>query len=391
MLFRSLTNSSTIEDWLILHHTPSVGAVTFGHALRQFGTPQAVLNSSDSLLRKSNIFRKPALDFLAQERSIQLESIERDLEWLEEDNAKVVTFNDDAYPKLLKEIADPPPLLYIRGSVDTLSMPQLAVVGSRNPDPIGKEIAQDFARRLASAGLTITSGMALGIDTAAHYGALSGGSTIAVTGTGLDRVYPARNRELAHKIIEQGGAIVSELPIGTEPRAENFPRRNRIISGLSIGTLVVQAAQKSGSLITARLAMEQGREVFAIPGSIHNPLSRGSHRLIREGVKLVETTDDIVEELSGMLRMLGEQLTESEGEGGESAAKSGGKVENRDMYDADTVRVLDAIGHESILVDQVVENCGLTTETVSSIIMRLEIRGEVASAAGGRVLRLHPN
>jgi len=370
--------SGSIAAWLILHHTPTVGPVTFLKALDYFGAPEAVLASSSAQLRGSGLFRQPALDFLAQTEAQQVATIEPDLRWLEEEGAHLLTLSDERYPSLLKEITDPPPLLYVRGDVDLLSMPQLAMVGSRNPDRPGRETAHDFARRLAAAGMVVTSGMALGIDAEAHRGALQGGATIAVTGTGLDRVYPAKHRELAHEIAVQG-AIISELAIGSEPRPENFPRRNRIISGLSLGTLVVQAAKKSGSLITARLAMEQGREVFAIPGSIHNPLARGSHLRIRQGAKLVETTEDIVEELGGMFHLLESQLEEQVGH--DESLES--------ELEPEMVRVLEVVGHESMLVDEVVSLSGLTAEAVSSIIMRLEILGEVASAPGGRVTRLH--
>ncbi len=220
---------------------------------------------------------------------------------LEGDNRHLITLHDARYPTLLREIDDAPPMLFIQGDPTILNLPQIAIVGSRNPSASGRQTATDFAHFLASAGLAITSGLADGIDGAAHQGALeTKNSTLAVTGTGLDRVYPAKHRELAHRIAEQG-ALISELPPGTPPIPANFPRRNRIISGLSLGTLVVEAAQKSGSLITARLATEQGREVFAIPGSIHNPLARGCHALIRQGAKLVETAGDILEELAPLL------------------------------------------------------------------------------------------
>ena len=199
-----------------------------------------------------------------------------------------MTLHDARYPELLKQIADPPSILFVQGDVSLLAKWQIALVGSRNPSASGRDTAYEFSRYLAQDGITINSGLAMGIDAASHQGALAaGGKTIAVIGTGLDRVYPAKHRELAHEIASTG-AIVSEFALGTSPRAENFPRRNRIISGLSLGTVVVEAAVKSGSLITARMAMEQGREVFAIPGSIHNPLARGCHQLIRQGAKLVE-------------------------------------------------------------------------------------------------------
>ncbi|CAG0910748.1 unnamed protein product, partial [Cyprideis torosa] len=229
--------------------------------------------------------------------------IAADLNWLSHDKHYILPITSEQYPSLLRAIDDPPPLIYVVGDPNLLSYPQLAVVGSRNATRAGIANAEAFSLHLASAGLGITSGLALGIDTAAHRGALKAdGITLAVAGTGLDGVYPARNRSLAEEIARTG-ALISEFPIGTRPSPENFPRRNRIISGLSLGTLVIEAAAKSGSLITARLASEQGREVFAIPGSIHNPLARGCHQLIRQGAKLVETGDDILEELAAILNL----------------------------------------------------------------------------------------
>ncbi len=370
-----------IDAWLILRHTPSVGALTCGKLLQQFGSAVEVVRSSLATLRQSGLLKPQALEFLQQGESHWMATIERDLRWLEEDRAHIVTLEDEHYPPLLREISDPPPLLYVRGDVDRLSFPQLAMVGSRNPDPQGRENARDFARRLARAGMTVTSGLALGVDTESHRGALETGATIAVTGTGLDRVYPARNRELAHQIVESG-AMVSEFPIGTEPHPAHFPRRNRIISGLALGTLVVQAAKKSGSLITARLAMEQGREVFAIPGSIHNPLARGNHQLIRQGAKLVETTEDIVEELGGMITLLKEQLSLVEEDSDQSV--SGVLVADEGSPEA---LLLEQMGYEAILIDQLVALSGLTAEAVSSMIMRLEIEGALVSLPGGRVQR----
>jgi DNA processing protein len=254
---------------------------------------------------------------------------------------------------------------------------QLAMVGSRNPTPGGVRTASDFARHLAHAGLVITSGLALGIDAAGHAGALAAGQpTIAVMGTGLDRVYPGSHRELAHRIAAQG-ALVSELPIGAQPRPENFPRRNRIISGLSLGTLVVEAAQRSGSLISARCAAEQGREVFAIPGSIHNPLARGCHALIRQGAKLVETAEDVVNEL-GALALAG-TLQE---------VASPTPTDAAPRLDPEYAKLLDSIGFDPLPVDVLVATCGLTPAEVSSMLLQLELRGFVASSPGGLYNRL---
>jgi len=247
------------------------------------------------------------------------------------------------------------------------------MVGSRNPSTPGQETAREFAHHLAASGLTITSGLAIGIDGACHSGALEAdGITIAVAGTGLDRVYPASQHTLAHEIAQQG-ALVSEFPTGTQVRPGNFPRRNRIISGLSLGTLVVEAAEKSGSLITARLASEQGREVFAIPGSIHNPLARGCHRLIRQGAKLVETAGDILEELAPLLQDL-KPLPQTEHMDSDR---------QEPVLDSDYKLLLECMGFDSVQVDTLIERSGLTAEEVSSMLILLELDGHVSSAPGG--------
>lgn len=291
---------------------------------------------------------------------------------------------------MLKNISDAPPLLYTLGEVGILKLPQLAIVGSRNPTHAGKETAHDFAAYLTSMGMTVTSGMAMGIDTAAHQGALdvmakgvSGhGFTVAVTGTGLDRVYPAKNRDIAHKIAENG-IIISEYAPGTPPLPANFPRRNRIISGLSMGVLVVEAALQSGSLITARLATEQGREVFAVPGSIHHSLAKGCHALIREGAKLVETAEHILEELRGFREVLGD--SEARDQNSEPKAVSEHKVDGNTLINADDEykQVLKCIDFEPTSVDKVVERSGLTADAVCSMLLVLELQGYVTALSGG--------
>ncbi|MFO7602740.1 MAG: DNA-processing protein DprA, partial [Gammaproteobacteria bacterium] len=297
-----------------------------------------------------------------------------DLEWLQQPAAHIIGLNDPTYPALLKEIPDPPALLFVYGDPAVLNLPQLAMVGSRNPSPMGAETARDFAGHLAGWGLGITSGLAQGIDAASHAGALdAGGVTIAVTGTGLDRVYPAQHRDLAHRIAEQG-ALVSEFPAGTPPLTPNFPRRNRIISGLCMGTLVVEAAVQSGSLITARQALEQGREVFAVPGSIHNPQSRGCHSLIRQGAKLVEMAQDIFEELGGFMPVTGADA---------AAAEPGSDF----ALDEEYHKVLASVGHEPASVDSVVLRSGLTAEAVCSMLLVLELQGYLKSMTGGYYCR----
>jgi DNA processing protein len=293
-----------------------------------------------------------------------------DLAWLDDDAHHLLTWSDPDYPALLRQIADPPVLLYVHGDRALLGRPQLAIVGSRNPTAVGRENALAFARDLAASGLVITSGLALGIDAAAHRGALDAdGATIAVCGTGLDRIYPPGNRDLAHEIAARG-ALVSELPIGTPVRPGNFPVRNRIISGLSLGVLVVEAALRSGSLITARLAGEQGREVFALPGSIHSPMARGCHELIRQGAKLAETSAHILEEL-GAIASVSSRIIDADAAHADANLTA---VERQ---------LLDCLGYEPTHIDVLIDRSGLTADTVSSILLQLELRGFVLAGPGG--------
>ena len=278
--------------WVALNLIPGLGGETYRRLLQSFGEPANIFATRCGALDK--VVRAPIARAIAA--GPDPDALAPTLKWLEEPLNHIVTLADTDYPRALLEIPDPPPLLYVKGRRELLNRPALAVVGSRNATPQGLINAEHFAHFLSDSGLCIVSGMALGIDGAAHRGALQGAaSSIAVVGTGLDIVYPARHRDLAHELA-QSGALISEFPIGTPSKAQNFPRRNRIISGLSQGCLVVEAALQSGSLITARLAAEQGREVFAIPGSIHSPLAKGCHYLIKQGAKLVESAQDILEE-----------------------------------------------------------------------------------------------
>ncbi|MGZ8192916.1 MAG: DNA-processing protein DprA [Methylobacter sp.] len=293
--------------------------------------------------------------------------IDADLAWLEQSNNSVITFNDPNYPPQLKEISDPPPLLFVRGNPELLSAPQIAIVGSRNPSSLGLETARNFAKTLSHSGFVITSGLALGIDAASHQGALNAkGYTIAVAGTGLDRVYPARHKDLAIQIVNTG-AMISEFPPGTTAKANHFPRRNRIISGLCQGLLVVEAAKQSGSLITARMALEQNREVFAIPGSIHNPLARGCNALIREGAKLVETTQDILEELNQYNQQYENSLP----------------VDMQSTLDLEQQTLLNRVMFSPTSIDDLVEDTGESVEIISSMLLILELQGYIEAAAGG--------
>lgn len=360
--------SNALCWWLALWRTPGVGAITFQQLLQHYPSPEALFSEAkhrpDALPRLSDRSRSWLIN---PDWSL----IEQDLNWLDSDaQHHILCINDPDYPELLREIADPPPLLFVQGDVAVLQSTQLAMVGSRHASKTGQETAAAFAGELVRQGMVITSGLALGIDGAAHYGALmADGQTIAVAGTGLDKVYPARHQKLAEQIRQQG-AIISEFPIGTQPHPGNFPRRNRIISGLSRGVLIIEAAIRSGSLITARQALEQGRDVFAIPGSIHNPLARGCNALLRDGAKLVETAADILEELGWGGNFSGQNLPWNNAKENLSLDEEYGKL-------------LTCVGFEPTAVDTVVIRSGLTAEAVCSMLLVLELHGLVENTAGG--------
>jgi DNA processing protein len=372
---RTGIQADSLSNWLALYHTPGIGPARFHRLLEIFRDPADILSADSWQLRQ---FGLPDSTIEAL-RQPDAQAIEHDLEWQAKSGNRIMTCHDPDYPALLQEISDPPPLLYIHGNIDVLQEPQLAMVGSRNPTAAGRQTAIDFARHLSAAGLVITSGLALGIDAAGHQGALDAGSpTIAVMGTGLDRVYPARHRDLARQIAHTG-VLVSEFPPGTPPRAENFPRRNRIISGLSLGTLVVEAAIRSGSLISARYALEQGREVFAIPGSIHNPLARGCHHLIRQGAKLVETAQDIIGELGALATALGS---------GTTTTIPSADQETTPQLAKDYAQLLESIGFDNTSIDMLVKTTHLTPAEVSSMLLQLELNGYIAANPGGVYNRL---
>lgn len=351
-----------LAAWLRLTLIPGIGGETQRKLLAAFGLPEAVFSAGHTALH-AVIGNK--VDLLLDFDTAQ--AVDRSIAWADETGHTILTLADTGYPQSLLEIADPPNVLYVRGNPALLQKRGLAVVGSRNATPQGLQTAENFAKALAGKGLSIISGLALGIDAAAHRGALAaGGATVAVIGTGADRLYPARNRELALQIAEHG-AIVSEFPLGTPVLAANFPRRNRIISGLSRGVLVVEAATESGSLITARLAGEQGREVFAIPGSIHSPVARGCHRLIKQGAKLVETANDVLEEL-------GEILQEA--------------VPDQPPGDADESTILAALGHDPCTLDELVERTGAGADQLLGELLALELAGKLSSLPGNRYQRL---
>jgi len=370
---------------------PGIGPARYQRLLAHFKTPEAILSAPRRALEQ---FALPpaAIEFLQQPDSTPVAA---DLTWLEAPDNHLISWNDERYPPLLREISPAPPLLYVHGDPSLLAWPQLAIVGTRNPTPSGERTAHDFAADLAAAGLGICSGLAQGIDAAAHRGALvKDGVTLAVMGTGLDRVYPARNRELARKIAGQGGVLISEMPLGTPALAEHFPRRNRIISGLSLGTLVVEAAVQSGSLITARLALEQGREVLAIPGSIHNPQARGCHQLIRQGAKLVETTADVLEEIGPLLQNPRPKVSPASLASASMPASTPVTSKQDDTapalppLDEQYQTLLRQIGADPVAVDTLVARCGLTADVVSSMLLILELHGYVAAKPGGFYFRV---
>jgi DNA processing protein len=352
-----------IDAWAILAQK-ALPARALVVLLRAFDGPQAVLAATRAQLAA----QVPAAAADRVLAPIPEERLAATRDWLAAPQHELIAWDDQDYPRSLLDVGDAPPVLFFIGRRDVLQRPALAIVGSRNATPQGLENARAFASALSAAGLTIVSGLAVGIDAAAHRGALDGaGSTLAVVGTGLDRVYPARNRDLAHAIAARGG-IVSEYPPGTPPRKENFPRRNRLLSGLARGVLVVEATLSSGSLITARIAGEQGRDVFAIPGSIHSPFSKGPHKLIREGAKLVETAQDVLVEL----RMA------------TPGAAPADPPPADDAVPAVHADVLRAMGHDPVDLDQLIARTALPAQRISAALTTLELDGHVAVLPGGR-------
>jgi DNA processing protein len=395
----NLTNQDE-EYWLALAHAPGIGPIHFLRLLNYFGNPRVVFEAGHSEWQKLGL--KTELIHYLQNPDWQ--AVDQDRQWLAQEGNDLLTLHHPDYPPYLQQISDPPPLLFVHGDYTLLSSKQLAIVGTRHPSREGEKNAREFAEYLSFQGLTVTSGMALGIDGASHWGALAGsGKTIAVAGTGLDRVYPAQHRDLAHKIAASG-ALVSEFFPGTPVKKGHFPRRSRIVSGLSLGTLVVEAPEGSGALYAARHAIEQNREVFAIPGSIHNPLARGCHQLIKEGgAKLVETVADILEELkiyvptplqTEAARSIStpkpvavkplEQPTPSTKP---KMANSSNLEVNNDLT-TDYVYLLNHLAAGPTSIDNLVEMSGLTPEAISSMLLMLELRGLVTTQAGGLYTRL---
>lgn len=375
-----------LAGWLRLGLAKGVGPASQRTLLAAFGLPEQIF-ATDRTAIVSVVGPAVADQLLAEPDQAM---IAKTLAWAQTPGNHVLTLADPSYPQALLQISDPPVLLFATGDPDVLQQPALAIVGARSATPQGLANAEAFARSLGEAGLTIVSGLALGIDTAAHQGALAGGApTIAVIGTGADRVYPARNRELAHAIAGQG-VILSEFPLGTAPLPHNFPKRNRLIAGLSRGVLIVEAALGSGSLITARLASECGREVFAIPGSIHSPLSRGCHRLIRDGAKLVETAEDVLEELAGLPAPEPRPPTSPRPRQAEKGSANTPRQTppGAAVLDDDAARLLASIGHDPVDIDTIATRSGLTLAALYAILLPLELDGHVARLPGGRFQRL---
>jgi DNA processing protein len=372
--------AAPLEPWLALAAAPGVGPRTGRRLIARFGGPQEILEAPAEALQDCGLKPETVAALKRPERA----AIDAALAWAELPQAHLLTWDDPRYPPLLAEIPDPPLLLYVRGDPLLLAEPQLAVVGSRNPTPGGREITRELVGRLTGYGLAITSGLAVGVDAVAHEAALERGRTVAVLGTGPDRVYPAAHRDLARRIA-QTGALVTELAPGEGPQASHFPRRNRIISGLSLGTLVTEAAVRSGSLITARQAAEQGREVFAVPGSIRNPLARGCHALIRDGARLVEEAEEILAELAPRLRGVLAAVAPGSEPGAPGDAEGAAGTAG---LDPEYQRLLDALGFEPLAPDELIRRTGLPAQSVSSMLLVLELGGHVSSGPGGRYCRV---
>ncbi len=369
---------AALIPWLKLVHTRGLGPANVQKLLLTFKSAEEITDAPDSALAAAGLPPK----LIAALRQVDQTRIDDDLNWLQDGaDRTILPLTAAAYPALLKEISDPPVVLYVRGDPEVLQTPQLAVVGSRKPSVSIERLTGELCAEIAGHGLTITSGLALGIDAAAHRGALSvNGFTIAVTATGLDRVYPARHQQLAQDILAAGGAVISEFPIGTNPLPGHFPRRNRIISGLSYGTLVAEATLKSGTLTTAAHATDQSREIFAIPGAINNPQARGSNALLRAGATLVENTADVLTQLAPLLpgalefRQVPIQAASFDD----------------DIPTADTplARVLRAINHEALTVDSIVESTGLDIISVTNLTLELELQGVIEADTSGRYIKI---
>ncbi|WP_395373136.1 DNA-processing protein DprA [Marinicella sp. W31] len=373
---------SDTEAWLRLINAPGLGAIRINQLLQEFGSVQNIIECKN--VPEHFKIPKQALDYLQSPDT----AVEQALTWLEGENNHLLTITDALYPPLLRQSQQPPAALFVRGQPGSLLLPQLAVVGSRNASQAGRKNARAFCRDLAAGGLTITSGLALGIDSIAHQAAIdAGGTSVAVMGTGINLIYPRANKNLAKSLCEQG-AVVTELPLNSHPAASHFPMRNRIISGLSLGTLVIEAGVKSGTLITARLTMENNRPVMAIPGSIHNPLSKGCHALIKQGARLVESADEILQELKPLAAALSEDLRK--------VLKVQNKEQEIEIPDKDPTsdltesqrKVLSCISYEPTPMELILESCELSIQSLSSILLILELENLVEKLPGAQYQRI---
>ena len=378
-----MNEPTELRDWLIVLRTPGLGP---GGLRERLAAAQGSISEVLAQLRR----HRSTLDVKAQAWLEQPDEarLADDLAWLAEPGHRLLRCTEVDFPPQLEAIPQPPVALFLSGDASLLLHPQVAIVGARSGSTAGKTHARAFARGLALAGFVVTSGLADGIDGAAHEAALDAGRpTIAVIGTGPDLVYPRKHRELSARVAAQG-LLVSEFPPGTAARADHFPRRNRIIAGLSLGTLVIEAGLQSGSLITARLAGEQGREVFAVPGSIHNPLARGCHRLIREGARLVESAAEIVESLAPAARALGVELTQRLEQSPAASTEGYRQATGSWRDDPDYQRLLDVLGHDPVALDELATRTGQTAAALSSMLLMLELEGCIEGLPGGRYQRL---
>jgi DNA processing protein len=374
-------DESSATSWLHLLNAPGIGLVRARQLLDHLSDIRQITNPA--AFPKTLQLPAQALSYLKTANNDQLR---QELNWLEKAGNHLLTWDDPLYPPQLKLIPDPPLLLFVKGDLNALLLPQLAVVGSRNATRSGLENARTFSQALAQQGLVITSGLAAGIDAAAHQGALDGGGqTVAVMGTGINSIYPKQNQQLAKNIVSQG-AVISELPFNMPPHAGNFPRRNRIIAGLSLGTLVVEAARKSGTAITARLSMEGNRPVMAIPGSIHNPMSRGCHQLIKQGASLVESAQDILDELSPHISMLSDQLTSQLQQLDQTALEKTSQTPHIGLTDTQRL-IFDQIDFNPIAFDDIVKLTELDSAVISADLLIMELSGLIEKLPGAQYQR----
>jgi DNA processing protein len=377
----STLSAEACTNWLVFLRAPGLSAVKRRAAFDVLGSIERVIGMTDVQARALKI-PSDALNYWRKPDSAVIAS---DLAWLAADDRHLLTLDSPDYPPLLAQASDAPVALFAMGDPARLNLPSIAVVGSRGASNQALEFAQQLGHAFSAAGLTVISGLAIGIDTAAHKGALVGpGTTVAVLANGLDAIYPKQNLDLANKIVQQGGALVSEMPLGTQPLPALFPQRNRIISGLSLGVVVVEASMQSGSLVTARFAGEQGREVFAVPGSIHNPMARGCHQLIRQGAKLVESANDVLNDLQLQIRA---EMQSGSAVATVRSAKSSASKALVAEAPSEYADLLSAMGFDAITLDRLVDITGASISQLSSALMTLEMDGHVEAQAGGRWLR----